>query len=257
MIQALLSRASGKGRRFLAGTFEQQTVRVAPSAPLISFTFDDAPASAFSEGGAILEAHGARGSYYVALGLLGSRTEVGQIASLDDLARAVDRGHELGCHTYDHLDAWTVSPREFMASVHRNRQALERILPGEEFSTFAYPKSGATLAVKSPLSQVFKCCRGGGQGGNAGTLDRNLVRAYFIAGHNGMDVDAMRRLIDRNVERRGWLVFVTHDVAQAPSPFGCARGDFAGIVAYAKASGARLLPVREAFDALDPRGATS
>jgi len=251
MMRSVVSRARAASRRLLADRLLRRTVRVAPRVPLISFTFDDAPASAFSTGAEIVEEHGGRATYFVSLGLLGSHTELGEIGSVADLERAVEQGHELGCHTYDHLDAWSVSTREFVSSVNRNRDALARLLHGRSFATFSYPKNGATIAVKSAVDGLFTCCRGGGQCGNIGTVDRNLVRAFFIAPFNGIDIAHMKRLIDVNAEQRGWLVFATHDIVDAPSRFGCTPALLDEIVAYAARSGAALLPMREAFDALD------
>ena len=45
--------------------------------PLISFTFDDFPRSALTVGGEILERHGARGTYYASLGVMGKYEAAG------------------------------------------------------------------------------------------------------------------------------------------------------------------------------------
>ena len=57
--------------------------------PIVSFTFDDAPTTAFVTAGNILGSQGGRATFYVSLGLLGSRTEVGAIASPEVLVGAV------------------------------------------------------------------------------------------------------------------------------------------------------------------------
>src|SRR5215831_13736761 len=120
----LVTRATGKIRRLLAAKLSRRVVSVKLSIPIISFTFDDAPKSAFDVGREILKDHGARATYFISLGLLGAETEVGKIASASDLARVVEGGSELGCHTFDHLDAWYTPSNAFMESVARNRQAL-------------------------------------------------------------------------------------------------------------------------------------
>ena len=134
--RSLIARATGKVRRLLADQFGRRTVSIKTPVPIVSFTFDDAPRTAFSVGGEILKRFGARATYFVSLGILDTETEVGKIASVGDLARAVDEGSELGCHTFDHLDAWHVSSTAFLASVVRNREALHRILPGARFHDF-------------------------------------------------------------------------------------------------------------------------
>lgn len=244
--RSLIARATGKGRRLLADRFCRRTVSIKMPVPIVSFTFDDAPRTAFGVGREILKEYGARATYFVSLGILDADTEVGKIASVGDLERAVDEGSELGCHTFDHLDAWHASSSAFMASVVRNREALHRILPYARFTTFAYPKSGARLSIKSALGSTFICCRGGGQATNEDSADLNLLKACFLDRRTGVDTELIRTLVDYNAARRGWLILATHDVAADPSPYGCTPEFLEAIVEYASRSGALLLPVGEA-----------
>jgi peptidoglycan/xylan/chitin deacetylase (PgdA/CDA1 family) len=244
--RTFVARATSKGRRVLADRFCRRTVSIEIPRPIVSFSFDDAPITSFDTGREVLERHGARPTYFVSLGLLDSDTEVGRIASAGDLARAVAQGSELGCHTFDHVDAWFTSSAEYIASVTRNREALQRILPGTRFTTFAYPKSGAKLSVKPPLAKIFMCCRGGGQVTNEGSTDLNLLKACFLDRRTGIDMPFVRALVDFNATRRGWLIFATHDVVADPSPYGCTPQFLEEVARYANRSGALLLPVGEA-----------
>ena len=247
----LLRRARGKARRLLAKNFSRRDIEIKLDQPVVSFTFDDAPRSAFRTGGDILKEFGAPSTYFVSLGLLGAETEVGKIGSVDDLVDAVQSGDELGCHTFDHCDAWDISPTSFLASVERNRDALQRIVPGAQFKTFAYPKSGATLAVKPALSRRFECCRGGGQTFNTGRADLNLLNACFLDNWMKVDIDFMKRLIDANAAQKGWLIIATHDVARESTRFGCTPNFLRAVAAHAKRSGASLLTVAQARKALE------
>ena len=242
----LISRARGKVRRVLADQFERRLVRMRTCYPIISFTFDDAPKTAFDTGGQILQQYGARATYFVSLGMLDTDTEVGRIGSTSDVLTAVSEGHELGCHTFDHLDGWETSTAAFMASVARNAESLDQILPGAKFSAFAYPKSGAKLSLKRALGSSFPCSRGGGQATNEEIVDLNLLKAVFIDRRTGVDFEFISKMVDYNAARRGWLIFVTHDVADDPSPFGCTPKFLETVVACAARSGAKLLPVGEA-----------
>lgn len=249
-MRSLLSRITGKYHRTLANQFCRRMVAVKASVPIISFTFDDAPRTAFNTGIDILSSHGAKATFYVSLGLLGAETEVGTIASLNDLSRAITEGNELGCHTFDHLDAWQTPTEKFMESVVENKNALDRIVHGARFKTFAYPKSGATLAVKLHLEKYFICCRGGGQTANVGVADLNLLKACFLDRRTNVDLSFVRELISYNAACRGWLIFATHDVTDNPSLYGCTPKFFAQVVEYAVRSGAVLLPVGEACENL-------
>jgi peptidoglycan/xylan/chitin deacetylase (PgdA/CDA1 family) len=243
-------RVMGKYRRTLANRFGRRMAAVRTSVPMISFTFDDAPRTAFIAGQDILKAHDTRATFFVSLGLLGHRTEVGTIVSQDDLLRVVEAGNELGCHTFDHLDSWQTTTEKFVESVERNKKALHGILPGSKFRTFAYPISEPKPGVKSRLGKYFMCCRGGGQTSNVGMADLNLLKACFLDRRTGVDKHFIKRLIDYNTSYRGWLIFVTHDVTDDPSPYGCTPKFFGEVVECAARSGALLLPVERACENL-------
>jgi peptidoglycan/xylan/chitin deacetylase (PgdA/CDA1 family) len=214
---------------------------------MISFTFDDAPRSAFVTGGGILKAHNARATFFVSFGLLGLETEVGRIASEDDVVRAIEEGHEIGCHTFDHLDTWETSRKRFIKSVDANDRARRRIVPATAFKTFSYPKSEPKPWIKAKLQERFLCCRGGGQTLNAGQVDLNLLKAYFLDRRNNAGMDTIKTLIDNCVSCAGWLIFATHDITDRPSPYGCTPEFFQTVVEYAAHSEAVLLPVAEAY----------
>lgn len=247
---SFFKRAQGKARRTLASRLHRRELRLSAGKPTVSFTFDDAPRTAFVTGAAVLEAHAARGTYYMSLGLLSTRSELGPIAEPADLERAVERGHELGCHTFDHHDAWTTDTSRYIDSVDRNRAALRRILPGHAFRSFAYPKSGATAAVKPALEKRFECCRGGGQTFNVGDTDLNLLSACFIDRRARVDLRLVCDLVARNAEAGGWLIFAAHDISEDDTDFACSTTFFEATVRRAIDSGSRVLPVAAACERL-------
>ena len=61
----LITRASGKVRRLLADQFGRRTLSIKTPVPIVSFTFDDAPVTAFREGRRIPSnsVHGRRTTY--------------------------------------------------------------------------------------------------------------------------------------------------------------------------------------------------
>lgn len=215
--------------------------------PLVSFTFDDFPRTALLNGGTILKRYGAAGTYYTALGLLGSDSVSGQLFILDDLKRALDEGHELGCHTFSHFDSWKTEPKVFEESIVQNQIALAELAPGVQFKSFSYPISSPRPLVKRAAARHFLCCRGGGQEINFGNADLNQLSAFFLEKAKG-DLQAVKGLIDRNKKERGWIIFATHDVSPNPSPYGCTPEFFEEIVRYAKESGAHIVPVVSALN---------
>src|SRR5689334_17046868 len=102
----------------------RQTMSINPQRPLISFTFDDFPASALRCGGAILKHYGLLGTYYVSLGLAGKYAPSGPMFGMDDIQLAHRQGHELGCHTFRHSHSGQTSSLEFEQSINENRDAM-------------------------------------------------------------------------------------------------------------------------------------
>ena len=60
--------------------------------PLISFTFDDFPRSAFLEAGSILTRYDIRGTYYVSLSLVGKQSQMGPMFQPEDLKELARSG---------------------------------------------------------------------------------------------------------------------------------------------------------------------
>jgi hypothetical protein len=59
---------------------------------------------------------------------------------------------------------------------------------------------------------------------------------------------AMRGALKRAARRNAWVIGFTHDVAEAPSPWGTRTQDLDALLRSARALGFAILPVSEAFD---------
>jgi len=243
------SAARGCCQRTAARTLFARPLAIAGGQPFISFTFDDFPRSALHTGGAILERFGLRGTYYASLGLMGKTAPTGDLFTPADATAVVRRGHELGCHTFDHRHSWDTDTRVFTRSLLENSSALETLVPGARFNTFSYPISPPRPLTKRAVGARFACARGGGQTFNAGTADLNYLRAYFLE-KTRHDPAAIKDVIDQNRRARGWLIFATHDVADVHTPYGCTPALFEEIVVCSLKSGARVVPVTDALNAI-------
>jgi peptidoglycan/xylan/chitin deacetylase (PgdA/CDA1 family) len=247
MIRGTLGRAQGFGRRLAFTALFRDPITMRNDAPIISFTFDDFPRSAYHVGGTILKTYGFRGTYYAALGLMGTHAPVGDIFTREDLDNVVADGHELGCHTFAHCHSWNTAPKVFERSIIENERRLHELLPQASFRTFAYPIAGPRPHTKRRAARHFPCCRFGGQIYNAGVTDRYLLSAYFLE-QGRHDPDSVKRMIDRNSDACGWLILATHDVCDTPTRFGVTPGFFEDIVRHASRSGAAVLPAGDAWD---------
>lgn len=243
MIAAIANRLRNKIKREISCRFARAPFPLQTDHPLISFTFDDFPVTAAEEGAAILERHGARGTFYLTTGLMNRESPVGRIAGRDHVSSLLDAGHEIGGHTADHRDAWRTPRDTFRTSVEENGRALARLFPKAVVTSFAYPIDYPRPANKRTTGRYYATARGGGQTANFGATDLRLLLSFFLDARTRDSFDHIRRLIDETIERRGWLIFSTHDVSPEPSRFGYPGDAFERIVRYAAESPARILPV--------------
>ena len=241
----LRRRLSGRWRRFSIDHFARRNHPLRGDVPYITFTFDDFPRSALLNGGRILTEHGVRGTYFLSFKLLGTSSVSGPLALASDLETLLQEGHELGCHTYDHLDGSQTTTERFRRSVEANRVALVKSRLKAHFPVFAYPLNGPGLAIKRLVGSQFVSCRGGGQTYNHGQIDLNLLKAYFLDRRTRQGHAEIRELIELNAATKGWLIFATHDVDVPPSDYGCDPRDFESIVRLALQSGAKVLPMMQ------------
>jgi peptidoglycan/xylan/chitin deacetylase (PgdA/CDA1 family) len=235
---------SGKASRLLARHLPLKAIRKVDPQPLVSFTFDDAAASACRDGAAILEEHGMRGTYYICAGGLGAASPNGPLASADDVVALVARGHEIGCHTYSHCAVSTLSWRELAAELDRNRDALAGIGAGVAPRNFAFPYGDMSFAAKRHLESRFDSCRSICLGMNAGTIDPGALKAWPLE-NASIHRARIVRLIEETVRRRGWLIFMSHDVEKSPNRFGVTPDLFGFAVAAAKSGGCRTVTIAE------------
>ena len=216
--------------------------------PTVTFTFDDIPVSAATTGADILERSGARGSFYVCGGLAGRRWDIYPLAGPELIADLGRRGHEIGCHTASHGRPGQLSRAAYLADVERNAALLAPLVGPRGLRTFAYPFGAVRIDVKLAVQERFRACRGIHDGLNDGRLDLGRIRAVPLesAGCDAARVDA---LIDAAVRRRGWLVFYSHDVSEAPSRYGVAPRLLAHAVAAAARRGCAIRTMDAALDA--------
>lgn len=236
--------ARGWLHKRIAASYRPHRVAALQPQPIISFTFDDFPRSALHHAAPVLERRGACGTFYASLELAGRDSVVGPIFTHEDLASILHHGHELACHTYSHLSALE-HPAEIIAqSCAENRRRVLDLFPDHLLRNFSYPFGDVTLAAKKRLGDVYSTCRTVQPGINNGSVDLAYLRANPL--YSAYPFQHVRSLIDRNSAARGWLIFYTHDVCDAPSRYGCTPAYFQNAVDYASQSGARLLPIRHA-----------
>jgi peptidoglycan/xylan/chitin deacetylase (PgdA/CDA1 family) len=248
---SLISTVGGKLSHRLARHLPVATWRTNPAGAIVSFTFDDAPASAASEGAPILEGLGIRGTYYLCGGLLGGQGDLTPILDRRQAAALGSAGHEIGCHTYAHTDVRYIDWPSLERSLHKNADTLSEI-SGRILRNFAYPFGGISFGKKLRLQSRFDTCRGIYPGINVGRIDAGMLKAVPLYS-SVLDDEGVRRWIAQAVATSGWLVFFTHDVGERPTPYGVTPDLLRAAVAAALEAGCACIPVAEAVDRLRPK----
>lgn len=210
----------------------RRTVYLYGHGPIVSFSFDDFPRSAFTVGGDILKRYGGRGTYYVAMDLMNSTNALGEQFEQGDLHLLARDGHELASHTRSHLSSREVSFATFCDNVKKGREAIAEMTGLQDSGNFAYPYGDVTLEAKRKLDLGLASCRGTCGGINGPEIDLSLLRANSLYG-DVRQLERAKTLIRQNQRIKGWLIFYTHDVTENPSAFGCTPALLESTVAYA------------------------
>ncbi len=230
----------GKLRRRLVRFSARKPAPTAPTRPMVSFCFDDAPVTAARAGAAVLEARGLHGTYYLAAGLADTDGPMGRLAGSRDALRLARAGHEIGCHTFSHLDCGQAKGAEVAAEIDRNTAALEAWgLPPAV--SFAYPYGDVSGPAKRALDGRFESLRALHHGLVEQGGDLNQMPAVGIEGVDG-EASALRWL-ERAKAQTAWLILYTHDVADDASKWGCTPGALERLTAQAMSDGFDVVTV--------------
>jgi peptidoglycan/xylan/chitin deacetylase (PgdA/CDA1 family) len=246
----------GDGRRRVLSALYRRVVPLGASGPIITFSFDDFPRTALTIGAAILESFGARATYYVAMSLMNTRSDLGEQFRQEDLASALDRGHELASHTFSHISARRVSCEMFEHDLEKGEHAIREKIGLLGSANFAYPYGEVTLRAKKKLGPKLMSCRGTCSGLNGPDVDLNLLLANSLYGDLDR-ADSAKRLILENEEQGSWLIFYSHDVAPKPSRFGCTPRLLEAICSFAAVRHTRFMTVAQVMKELGQRNPRS
>jgi len=232
----------GKLRRRFVRLQTRRTAQVTLARPMVSFSFDDVPVSAIETAGAMLEAQGARGTYFICAALAGQDSRMGRYATREEMLAAQARGHEIACHTFGHLDCGAADAPAIERDIAHNDEALTGwgVPPT---TTFAYPYGDVSHAAKQVVGGRFSLARALHHGLIETGADLNQAPAVGIEGPDGEQVAL--RWLERAKARNAWLILYTHDVREAPSPVGCTPDVMRRLIEAAVGSGFDIVTVAE------------
>jgi peptidoglycan/xylan/chitin deacetylase (PgdA/CDA1 family) len=232
----------GKLRRRLVRLVERRPARFTLERPMVSFTFDDAPASATHAGARTLEIRGLRATYFISASLAGRDGPTGRFATRAEAMAMRAGGHELACHTFSHLDCGVTPADEVAADAERN-QAVLADWGAECSETFAYPYGDVSRAAKRALGSRYKLLRALHRGLVENGTDLNQAPAVGIEGADGEATAA--GWVARAIRRKAWLILYSHDVSDRPTPWGCTPDALGRLADQALAAGCDIVTVAE------------
>jgi peptidoglycan/xylan/chitin deacetylase (PgdA/CDA1 family) len=244
-----VSRTLTAVRRSVRTALFARTVAMRNRRAIVSFTFDDFPRSAVSNGAGVLEDHGARGTFYLTGSYCGQVVDDVAQYCAEDLAALAAARHEIGCHTFTHPRVSMLSATALNREINLNSAFLARHLPGTELRTFAYPFGDVSFAATMRLQSRFAACRSSQPGLNIGRADLGRLRAVRLY-DRVIGAEDVSDIIKQAVTRTAWLIFYTHDVAQTPSSFGCTISLLEHALKSAIFADAEIRPVGAAIEAV-------
>jgi peptidoglycan/xylan/chitin deacetylase (PgdA/CDA1 family) len=213
---------------------------------MISFSFDDVPDSAFSEGRSILKKYGYRGTYYISLGLHENDAPDPVLFDAGLLEEIVAEGGELACHTYNHIHFYNANSQEVIDELEKNQKKMEELIPGYRFSNFSYPYGEQTIPSKMLVQQRFRSARSIRAGINKNPVDLNNLKAMQL--DSNLQLEKAFALIEQTRNKKGWLIFYTHDIRNDCSQWGCTPGYFEQVVKYCADRNIKVVTIEKGLD---------
>jgi peptidoglycan/xylan/chitin deacetylase (PgdA/CDA1 family) len=239
----MLERLKRRWRGELAMRLARRPAPLQRTRPAMSVTFDDFLATSAHAGAAVLEAAGVRGSFYANAGTIGGPGELGPVGDEALLRQVHAAGHEIGCHTYSHAELYALDAAATARELERNARALTETL-GQPPSTFAYPYGHAPMRAKRAAVRHYRAARSVMPGLNHGEMDLAYLRAVPLESVR-QDRELLARYIAEAVRLNAWLVFYTHDVQDAPTPYGVTPADLDWVVRASLDAGCEVRPLGE------------
>ncbi len=238
-----------KLRRIIACRLVRQQRNIDFSEPMFSFSFDDAPNSAFVTAREILKKYGYAGTYYISLGLF--KDDQPDIAYFDreHLRKVIDEGGELGCHTYNHIHFYSATEDEIGSDLDENQDQLRQIIPDYLFSNFSYPYGEQTIRSKMLIRSRFSSARSVKTGINRNPVDLNNLKSMQL--DQELTLDTAIAFIEKTIRQKGWLIFYTHDVQDDCSPLGYKPAYFESIVKYCFDRKLRVVTIEKGVDLIN------
>lgn len=237
-----------KIKRAIACKLITKKVPLKLSEGIVSFSFDDVPQTAITNGARILKKYGFNGTYYIALGMSNVNDPSKPYFDHSLLPQLASEGSELACHTYNHIQLYKTGRSAIIKDLQTNQEKMQSLIPGYHFENFSYPFGQQSFISKLIMLNRYKSARSVKGGINSQTADLNSLKAVEL--RMNFDINTIFALIDQAIREKAWLILYTHDVIENPTICGCTPNYFESAVKYCAEKKVKVQTIKEVVDQL-------
>ncbi|WP_255768200.1 FG-GAP-like repeat-containing protein [Pseudarthrobacter sulfonivorans] len=202
-------------------------------APLVSFTFDDAQASAITAAAPVLQKYGLTGTSYVATGCVGMTTVPNTCRANTDVPYMTwaqitqlqnTYGWEIASHTVDHqclvsvgndCQATKLTAAQVDAELADSKAALAA--QGFNATAFAAPYGDYDMSTVAEVAKYYTSMRGFADVGNNPWPLGDLLLHNTPAVEVTTPVATLKAKVDEAILNKTWAIFTFHDIRTSPS----------------------------------------
>lgn len=180
--------------------------------PRVSITFDDGWLSSYTNGEHLLEEFGYKGTFYINPGAINTEG----FMTTPMLKNLIEKGHQLGSHTEDHIDLTSYSPESIIKQLDQANKALSDL--GITEVDFASPYGKIDQRVLPYVMERSLTHRGTEVAVNTKqNYNPSELMGLFV--RNTTTDDELKRMIQQAQDSNGWLILIYHQIEATPSPF--------------------------------------
>lgn len=196
-----------------------------------SITFDDGTFDQYSAAFPILEQLHLKATFYLAARLLdeGSWDDHGTLRKMMNWNQAAEialAGHEIGSHTYNHVDL-TTGEADVDFELRYSREYIESKIPGLKVETFCWPHWRETEETMAIAAKYYISARSGNgiisyyfnrKGGIPSDPPANMYQINALGFLNSHKDGEWQHVIDQVYESGSWFVSSYHGIDSGDLP---------------------------------------
>ena len=207
----------------------------------VSVTFDDGLASQY-DAASVLDARGMRGTFYIASGLLGSSFEGIETMTVSQVVSLAQRGHEVGAHTYGHVNANNASAAAFEKEIIDDNAFFAS--RGIAVTSFAYPYG--EVAHKETVEKHYTSGRNAIDRVNPVPVPDKIRYELYAVPVSSNDFEKVEQYLGIAEMEKGWIIFIVHDVAtDSREEYDITPAELEEMISLSEKSGAEVVTVGE------------